>query len=190
MLSDEELVRQYRSQPEGSGREKLINDLFQRHYRRVGAWCYRWTGDRESAADLAQEIFIRAYRSLDSFRGDAKFTTWLYTVARNHCTNQMKAQAAQADYRGDELDPNLADSQQPDVLELLQRQESVEFVRDVMNHQLDETENRVMVLHYGEEMPLDSITRLLGLTNASGAKAYIVSARRKLSAAVQRWAGR
>jgi hypothetical protein len=44
-----------------------------------------------------------------------------------------------------------------------------------------------MVLHYGHEMPLDAITAALGLTNTSGAKAYIVSAKRKLSTALKRW---
>ena len=50
---------------------------------------------------------------------------------------------------------------------------------------LDKTEARVMMLHYGQEMPLNDVSRVLGLTNKSGAKAYIVSARRKLTAAVR-----
>jgi DNA-directed RNA polymerase specialized sigma24 family protein len=60
-------------------------------------------------------------------------------------------------------------------------------VRTLLAETLDETERRVMTLHYGEDLTLDAVTRLLGLTNASGAKAYIVSARRKLSGAVRRW---
>jgi hypothetical protein len=51
----------------------------------------------------------------------------------------------------------------------------------VLNSALDDTEKIVFTLHYGDEMPLDSITRMLGLENASGAKAYIVSAKRKLA---------
>ena len=50
---------------------------------------------------------------------------------------------------------------------------------------LDQTEARVMMLHYGREMPLQAVSRALGLTNKSGAKAYIVSARRKLTAIVR-----
>jgi len=49
------------------------------------------------------------------------------------------------------------------------------------------TEARVMTLHYAEELPLDAVTQLLKLDNASGAKAYIVSAKRKLARAVSRW---
>jgi DNA-directed RNA polymerase specialized sigma24 family protein len=51
---------------------------------------------------------------------------------------------------------------------------------------LDQTEREVFTMHYGDDIPLDAITRILGLQNASGAKAYIVSARRKLARAVER----
>jgi RNA polymerase sigma-70 factor, ECF subfamily len=51
---------------------------------------------------------------------------------------------------------------------------------------LDRTERIVFTLHYGNEMPLDTISRMLGLQNPSGAKAYIVSARRKLARASER----
>ena len=60
-------------------------------------------------------------------------------------------------------------------------------MRQLLDRALDDTEKRVMTLHYGHEMRLDAITAALGLTNASGAKANIVSAKRKLSAAVKRW---
>ena len=59
-------------------------------------------------------------------------------------------------------------------------------MRQLLAESLDETERTVMTLHYGEEMPLDAITRTLKLANASGAKAYIVSARRKLNRAIER----
>jgi hypothetical protein len=55
---------------------------------------------------------------------------------------------------------------------------------------LTDIESQVFTLHYAEELPLDAITRLLKLENASGAKAYIVSAKRKLARAVERWKAR
>jgi RNA polymerase sigma-70 factor, ECF subfamily len=59
-------------------------------------------------------------------------------------------------------------------------------LREFLSATLDPLERNVFVLHYGEEMPIDAITRLLRLDNPSGAKAYIVSARRKLAKAAQR----
>jgi hypothetical protein len=63
-------------------------------------------------------------------------------------------------------------------------------MRKMWNEILDETERRVMTLHYVDEMPLQVVTRLLGLKNVSGAKTYVVSARRKLKTAVIRRRGR
>jgi len=57
---------------------------------------------------------------------------------------------------------------------------------EFLSSTLDETERRVFILHYGDDMPLASVTRVLRLDNPSGAKAYIVSARRKLARAVRR----
>ena len=63
-------------------------------------------------------------------------------------------------------------------------------MQELINGSLDETERQVMTLHYGEDMTLDSISRLLNLQNASGAKAYIVSAKRKLQTAIGRMKAR
>ena len=60
------------------------------------------------------------------------------------------------------------------------------MVRELIAGELSDVETQVMTLHYVDELPLDQVTRLLSLDNASGAKAYIVSARRKLSAALAR----
>ena len=185
-LSDEELVLRYRSNPESAGRERFINHLFQRHYKRVGLWCYRIMGNRETAADLAQEIFAKAFRNLDSFRGESKFTTWLYSITRNHCATELKSRAADPEQIGDSIEWDFADQRSADPISEIQKRQSADFVHDLMQRSLDETEIRVMTLHYAEEIPLDAVSRLLGLTNPSGAKAYIVSAKRKLNTAIQR----
>jgi hypothetical protein len=71
-----------------------------------------------------------------------------------------------------------------------ERVSCAELVRELLNEALEDIEKKVFTLHFGEDLPLDAITRLLGLRNASGAKAFIVSARRKLSRSIQRWKAR
>lgn len=185
-LSDEELVAQYRLAPGSDRSRQLLDVLFRRHRPQVVAWCYRLTGDRERAADLAQEVFARAYTSLAGFRADCKFSTWLYVIARNRCRDEQRARAARPREAPEEalVEPP---SELNAALASLEARDARTLVRTMMDEALDETEKRVMTLHYGHEMRLDAITAALGLTNPSGAKAYIVSAKRKLEAAVRRW---
>jgi RNA polymerase sigma-70 factor (ECF subfamily) len=184
-LTDEELIARYRAEAVPATGQPFINELFRRHHSRVAIWCYRFTGDRESAADLAQEIFIKVYRHLTSFRGEAKFSTWLYSVARNHCRNAMKESSTRPEQTSATILDELPDHRGEDVQTALERMSSAKTLHAFLEETLEETERIVMTLHYGEELTLDAITRLLGLKNSSGAKAYIVSARRKLNAALQ-----
>ena len=185
-LSDEELIAQYLLAPASDRARQLVDELFRRHRARVIAWCYRLTGDRDLAPDLAQDVFIKAYSSLHLFRRDSKFTTWLYVIARNRCRDEARARATR---RREAPEDEILDipSELNEALAALEARDARHVVRTLMDDVLDETEQRVMTLHYGHEMRLDAITAALGLTNTSGAKAYIVSAKRKLTAAVKRW---
>jgi RNA polymerase sigma-70 factor (ECF subfamily) len=177
---------QVRSAPSSDRSRQLLDELFGRHRARVVAWCYRLTGDRDVAPDLAQEVFAKAYASLDTFRRDSKFTTWLYVIARNRCHDQQRARAAR---RREVPEDEIVDmpSELNEALAALDARDARHVVRTLMDEVLDETEKRVMTLHYGHDMRLDAISTALGLTNTSGAKAYIVSAKRKLAGAVRRW---
>lgn len=189
-LTDEELVESYRAHPGTAAGRASLDELFQRYHSKVATWCFRLTGDRESAADLAQEVFLKVFRNLDSFRGHSKFSTWLYSIARNHCFNEVKARASRPETVDESVLPAIADTSQAGPLTQLGRNVSAQTVRDLIHGTLDETEAQVMTLHYAEDLSLDAITRLLRLENASGAKAYIVSAKRKLSRAVAQWRAR
>ncbi|MGP8198587.1 MAG: RNA polymerase sigma factor [Limisphaerales bacterium] len=77
---DEALVLQSQS-----GDPAAFAELIQKHQRMIHSLTYRMTGSLADAEDLAQETFINAYRQLDSYRGAAKFSTWLYRIAINAC---------------------------------------------------------------------------------------------------------
>jgi RNA polymerase sigma-70 factor (ECF subfamily) len=185
-LSDDELLAEYRRLA-GAARSAVVEELFSRHYDRVARWCYRITGERDAAADLAQDVFLKAHRHLDSFKGASRFTTWLYSIARNESLTRVRRMEPRSD-PDSVLSEVPAEQPAPDqVVEQLARAGRLgRFLSDT----LDETERAVFTLHYGDEMPLATITRLLRLENASGAKAYIVSSRRKLARAVQRMRAR
>ncbi len=164
--------------------------MFRRNYPKVVSWCLRMAGDRGEAYDLAQSIFAKAYHHLDSFRGQSKFSTWLYSITKSECMNYLKARSTRpAPVKAGQLEklPD-ADAASPD--QALERESSARVVHALLDQALEETEKKVFTLHYGDDVPLDAITRLLGLSNRSGAKAYIVSARRKLARAVRLWKAR
>lgn len=185
-FTDEELVARYQEAGRPAG-TPFADELFQRHYAKVALWCLRLTGDRDMATDLAQEVFVKAWGHLEHFRGDSKFSTWLFMIARNHCFNTVK-----------KLGRNLEDAVEREVAEQMatteagfdaavERREMLEAAREMMARELTPTEAQVMTLHYVEELPLPTISRMMRLENASGAKAFVVSAKRKLKAAVDRW---
>jgi RNA polymerase sigma-70 factor, ECF subfamily len=181
-VSEDVLLAEYRDASPARQRA-LADELFSRHYERVARWCYRLTGNREAAADLAQEVFLKAHRHLDTFRGTARFSTWLYTIARREAINRYSRPdpaMGEEDILADL--PSLEEGPE----DVVAKDSRARRLRAFLAETLDETEQRVFTLHYGDDMPLDAITRLLRLDNQSGAKAYIVSAKRKLARATAR----
>src|SRR3954469_6115531 len=63
--------------------------VVERHRRAVYQLCYRFVGNHEDASDLSQEIFLRAYRGLRSFRGQSTLSTWLHRIGVNVCLNRV-----------------------------------------------------------------------------------------------------
>lgn len=70
--------------------EKAFREIVERYGDTVYNLTYRMLGNREEAEDVSQEVFITVFKSIDSFRGDSKFSTWLYRIAVNHCKNRIK----------------------------------------------------------------------------------------------------
>jgi len=75
-----------------TGGQEAFETIVHENQRMIHAVCYRMTGSMDDAADLAQETFVQAYRSLDQFRGESKMSSWLYRIAINLCLNWRKRQ--------------------------------------------------------------------------------------------------
>jgi RNA polymerase sigma-70 factor, ECF subfamily len=184
MVTDEELISTYR-QSWGAAQQEAVEELFRRHQARVVRWCCRFTRERESALDLSQEIFLRAFRNLESYRGECRFSTWLYAITRNLCTTAMQKRAVEPVWSAKAITADFPDRSSSDVHSQVEKEQSRQRNWRMILEALDETEAQVMFLHYGQELSLNDVSRMLELDNKSGAKAYIVSARRKLNAAIR-----
>lgn len=73
------------------GEESCFERLVERHKNRVFALIYRFLGNSIEAEDVAQEIFIKVYRSKNTYKPTAKFTTWLYVICKNTCFKALRS---------------------------------------------------------------------------------------------------
>jgi RNA polymerase sigma-70 factor (ECF subfamily) len=178
-LSDEELVERARRSA-GEEADACLDALYRRYYPKVASWCLRMAGDRERAVELAQEVFLRVHGRLDGFRGESRFSTWLYAVTRSVTINRGIAERRRREEPLDtEAAPEPADPR-PGADEDLESAEAEAWMRSAMAEALEPSEAKVLYLHYALGLTLPAITDLLRLDNKSGAKAFIVSGKRKL----------
>lgn len=180
--SDEALVFLLLSAVDQSTVDDLFNELFRRYQVRVTRWCYRVTRNPEVVPDLVQEVFLRAFRRLSTYRGNSRFSTWLYAITRNHCLNSLKKRHTEPVAEGEMMPDDLPGADGHEVHLAMERDQSFRNMWRLIQTTLTPKEVRVMGLHYGHGLPLAVITRQMMLSNPSGAKAYIVNARRKLKA--------
>ncbi len=90
--ADERLVRRAQL-----GDAAAFETLYRSHVGRIHALCLRLAGSRTAAEDLTQEVFVRAWRKLSSFRGESVFGTWLYRLALNVAVSELRSGRAAAD---------------------------------------------------------------------------------------------
>jgi RNA polymerase sigma-70 factor (ECF subfamily) len=179
--SDEELLAAYKD-ASADEKDAIAGELFGRHYNQVARWCCHFMGSQDAAVDVAQNVFLKAHVQLQAFRGNARFSTWLYSIVRHEALNALRR--VEPAMEGEEV-LNTLPTLEAGPEEVAVSSSRARQLTAFLSATLDETERVVFTLHYGDEVPLDSITRLLRLHNASGAKAYIVSAKRKLARAAR-----
>jgi RNA polymerase sigma-70 factor (ECF subfamily) len=136
--------------------------LVSRHQRYVYNLAYRLLRDPQEAEDLAQEAFLRAWRGLARFRGDSKFTTWLYRIVTNLCYNRLpklRRQLIEAD--AEELETYAAPSA-PDPPAMAEASERRAFLhREIAS--LPEKYRLVITLYYLQELSYQEIADVLDL---------------------------
>ncbi|MBS1601890.1 MAG: sigma-70 family RNA polymerase sigma factor [Bacteroidetes bacterium] len=84
-LTDTEIIKRILQ-----GDQAIFATLVQRYQQYVFTLVLRFTDSREDAEEISQDVFVKAYRSLADFRGDSKFSTWLYTVVRTSCITFLR----------------------------------------------------------------------------------------------------
>ncbi|GAB3890917.1 RNA polymerase sigma factor [Spirosoma agri] len=85
-LTDEELVKLYVD----TENEDYFTTIYKRYFHRIHRKCMQFTQNTTQAEDLTQDIFLRLFSKLSSYKEQAKFSTWIYTITRNYCTDYIR----------------------------------------------------------------------------------------------------
>lgn len=143
-----------------AGHDAAFDVIVTRHQRHVYQICYRFVGNHEDAADLAQDVFVRAYRGLKKFKGDSALGTWLYRVAVNTSLNKVsvKKPVLETIDREENAMQLEAKSEHPDAS--LMRQEDAVRVRNAIR-QLPPKQRATLVLRMYRELPHEQIAAIL-----------------------------
>ena len=72
------------------GDHKAFEQLMEEHFKKIYNLAYRMTGNPDDASDMTQEVMLKLFRNIGSFKGDSKFSTWVYRVATNTCLDELK----------------------------------------------------------------------------------------------------
>ena len=168
------------------GDVNAFEDLVTEHEKGVYAIAQRMTGNAEDAADMTQETFIKAYNSLSSFRGDSKFSVWLYRIATNVCLDFLRSRSRKPtmslsveDDDGEETQMDIADeSQSPE--QLLERGLTRDAVRRGLKS-LSPEYRQILLLREIQGLSYEEIAEALAL-EVGTVKSRIFRARKRLCA--------
>lgn len=151
-----------------AGDREAFDVIVERHRRNVYQLCYRFVGNQDDAADLSQDVFVRAFRGLKNFKGESSLGTWLYRIGVNVCLNRLAVKAPVSE----SLEPLLASSDEriassgESASDALLRGERERRVRAAIAR-LPKKQRATLILRVYHELPHEQIAGILG--NSVGA---------------------
>ena len=141
-----------------AGRRDAFDVLVERHQRHVYQLCYRFVGNHEDASDLAQDVFVRAFRGLRGFKARASLGTWLYRIAVNVSLNRLAVKAPVTESI-DTREHRDADAEAPDAA-LLRAERSAEVRAAIAR--LPRKQRATLILRVYHELSHQEIADILG----------------------------
>lgn len=125
--------------------------------------CFRMLASEEDAKEAAQDVFVKVYRSIHDFQEKSKFSTWLYRITYNHCISVIRKKVKVIDLV-DEIPDQTFDENDINGLHRISMEERSRYLKTAIES-LPETDAVVVTLFYYEELSLDEIARVTGLTS-------------------------
>jgi RNA polymerase sigma-70 factor (ECF subfamily) len=172
------------------GAEVACAEIFRRYQKKIYLWCFNYTHEVEEAVDCTQEIFIKIFENIAGFAGRSRFSTWVYSVVRNHCLTMLSRQRNRWRKRLVPLDDHdTANTTCVDIFHADDLAKDLERVLAAARERMEPEELQAFVLHYRDGMTVHEVTQVLGCENITGARTLIQNARRKFRR-FSKWAPR
>lgn len=161
---DEELVRHFLAGDEGA-----FDILVVRYQDRLFNFSMRFTSNASDAEEIVQETFIKAYKGLGRFRGDARVSTWLFQIAKNLCINKFHRKRRRMDHRkvsiqqsqhDDDLPLVQIEAEGPDAFDVLANQEINDVLQEAIT-ELDPHFRSALILRDIEDLDYSEIAEIL-----------------------------
>lgn len=179
MADERAIIRQIQN-----GDHEAFSVLVETYEKQVYTLCYRMTGNREDAADLSQEAFLKAWRGLRFYQFEASFSTWLYRLTSNVCIDFLRQQKRRPtvsltvkDEEGEAEEFSVPDSE-PLPEEQLLAEEQAKTIEQAMA-QLEEEFRLILTLRVVQDLPYEQIAETLDL-KVGTVKSRLARARIKL----------
>jgi RNA polymerase sigma-70 factor (ECF subfamily) len=156
--------------------EQAFNEIVRSYGDKVFSLVYRMIGSRAEAEDIAQEVFVTVFKTVDGFRGESKFSTWLLRIAANQCKNRIKylsrRPVGNAGY--DELTEQAPESGLPapvqghiDAPDVLMEAAEMESLTQTAIAALEEDHRLLIILRDVEELSYQEIIEITGLAEGT-----------------------
>jgi RNA polymerase sigma factor (sigma-70 family) len=145
------------------GEHAQFAQLVQRYQSYVFTLVLRFTDNREDAEELSQDVFVKAYRSLADFRGEAKFSTWLYTIVRTSCITFLRKKRLDTTSLDNERTSLQLENRESGFNANTIEQKSKHAMVNAAIRMLSPDDCQILTLFYKGEQTLEEIGRVMGL---------------------------
>ncbi|MGZ0014843.1 RNA polymerase sigma factor [Yeosuana sp. AK3] len=161
------------------GNTNAFSVLVDRYKDLVFSLALKMVKNREEAEEIAQDTFIKVFKSLSQFKGDSKFSTWIYKVTCNTCLDRLKKHKRELQVVSiDEFNTNQIKSLD-NALDAMENEERRQAIQDCINL-LPSDDAFLLTLFYFEEQTLDEIAKVINVT-ANNVKVKLFRSRKKLT---------
>ncbi len=158
--SDEELVSSYVE----TRQNDFFEQLYDRYCHKVHRKCLSFTRDQVQAEDLTQDIFLKLVTKLDSFKYQARFSTWLYSITYNYCADQTRVRNRRDEFTVGNDWELIGPVQEENSTEQLEQ--SAQHLKQAME-MLSREERQLLMMKYQQEVSIKELADQNGLTESA-----------------------